>query len=89
VAEDISSRSLRLRASASRFAPGATVAAIVQLTRGEAVGGPRVAVRGRVLRVDAQPDGSASVAVALTRSRWLFAGAPRGTGASSVGTPGG
>ena len=50
--------------------PGAKVFAVVRLGTQEAPGAV-VAVRGRVRRVDAKPDGGSGVAVQFTRHRFL------------------
>ena len=54
--------------------PGARVFAVVHLATPEGSGasGPRVAVRGRVRRVDAKPDGGSGVAIQFTRHRFLY-----------------
>ncbi|MFL6336301.1 MAG: PilZ domain-containing protein [Pyrinomonadaceae bacterium] len=53
--------------------PGARVFALLRLTAAPGIegGGPLVAVRGRVLRVEPEPGGGYSVAVAITRYRFF------------------
>ena len=53
--------------------PGAKVFAVVRLQTHDAPGAPgaRVAVRGRVRRVDAKPDGGSGVAIQFTHHRFL------------------
>ena len=53
--------------------PGARVFAIVRLAKQAAPGAPeaKVAVRGRVRRVDPKPDGGSGVAIQFTRHRFL------------------
>jgi PilZ domain len=55
-----------------RIEPGTRLFAIVRLsTFPPEVPAPRVAVRGVVLRVEPQPDGTCGVAVRFTRHRFL------------------
>ena len=94
VVEDLSTRALRLRAPVCVVTPGDRVLALVRWAVVHASGGAHVAVRGRVMRVDARPGGSTAVTVVVEQRRWMYArdgGASdrlehQNTGASSART---
>jgi hypothetical protein len=70
--EEISGRAVRLRVRHSVHA-GEVVFALVYLAAVRGERGPRIALRGRVVRVDERAGGSRAAVVVLTRHRWLFA----------------
>lgn len=72
VLDDFSAGGLYLRLP-QRLEPGAKVFAVVRLAtrEGPGVPQPRVAVSGRVRRVEPKPDGGCGIAVQFTRHRFL------------------
>ena len=72
VLDDFSAGGLYLRLP-QRLEPGARVFAVVRLATRKGPGGSeaRVAVSGRVRRVEPKPDGGCGVAVQFTRHRFL------------------
>jgi hypothetical protein len=75
LAEEISGKAVRLRLFRESVRAGDRVFALMHLTILTGGDGPRVAIRGRVLRVDHRPGGLVAAVVMLTGHRWLFADA--------------
>ena len=69
--ENIGAGGLYLR-MAREVSPGAKLFILTRLSAASgAVGAPRLALRGTVLRAELQPDGTCGVAVGLTSHRFL------------------
>ena len=73
VAEEVSAAAIRLRVNGAPVSTGDQVFVVVHLAVVNPDRAPRVAVRGRVSRVERRPDGSAALVIDVRQRRWLYA----------------
>jgi hypothetical protein len=72
VAEDVSTRAVRLRLADGPVATGERVFVLVRLSPGGAAG-PGVALRGQAGRHERRGDGTIALVMMVASHRWLFA----------------